>query len=188
MHDLDAVRRCECRSVVMPTCWYHTSSLCPLSKVTFHRAVIINFKAAHDHSVVVLLDVGAWIPVYATLAITGPGVCLPAVGDETIVEEVFDQPVTAIAAYTCESEHTGCTFIVGCNKRGVRVGVEIIISTKVECSTCWATTCYMNGFSCMCVPYSGIKRLICRPSIAKTIIDGPRGIPFVIRYRRHATG
>src|SRR5260221_12286542 len=63
MHHFMSVRRCKCRAIIMPSCRYHTSSLCPLSKVTFHRAVVIDFKAAHVHSVCVLLDMRTWLPL-----------------------------------------------------------------------------------------------------------------------------
>src|SRR5260221_321330 len=116
-------------AIVMPPCRYHTSSLCPLPKVTFHRAIIIDGLTAHDHAVVVLLDVGAWLPQS-----TRPCIGLPAIGDEAIVEEVLNQPVAAIRTYTREPYRARCAFKVGCDKRPISGGIEIPVTTEVKSS------------------------------------------------------
>src|SRR5258708_555741 len=98
MHDLDAIGRYECRAIVVPISRYHSPSLCPLAEIGLHRAVIIDFNAAHDHAIIVLLDMGAWIPLSSR-----PCVGLPSIGNEAIVEKELDQPVAAIRPYARKS-------------------------------------------------------------------------------------
>src|SRR5258708_7212683 len=93
MHHMHPIRGCECGSIVSPSCRYHSPSLCPLSKVTLDRAVIIDFNAAHDHSVIVLLDVRARLPGAAT-----PCIGLPPPPDQSSVEPSSNHAIGAICA------------------------------------------------------------------------------------------
>src|SRR5260221_919125 len=182
MHHFMSVGRGQCRSIVSPTLRNHSPSLCPWSKVILDRAVIINGLTAHYHSIAILLDMCAWVPLSSR-----PGVGLPSIGDEAIVKKIFNQPVATISPCTSKPYHAGCAFKVRSDEWTIRVGVEIPITTEVESCVRWAAACEVNSIACLSIPHPSVKCLICCPPVAKTIIDRPCGIPIVIGYRRDAT-
>src|SRR5260221_999423 len=155
MHHFMSIGRGQCRSIIVPSCRYHGPSLCPLSVIGLDRAVVVYFKAAHDHSVIVLLDVGAWIPLSSR-----PGVRLPAVGDEAVVEEVLDQPVATIGTYTRKPYRARGALKVRRDECPIGAGLEIPITTEVKSSRSWTTACYMDGIPCLSIPHPGAIRLV----------------------------
>src|SRR5258708_13742270 len=93
LHALDPVRRGQFIGGICASLWYHSSSNRPLAVIGLHRAVVIDFKPAHDHTVIVLLNVGAWVPLS-----TRPGVGLPTPGDQSSIEQSSNHAIGTICA------------------------------------------------------------------------------------------